>query len=136
MTSFPPIVQVIDPIPFSVVVVPDVDFTRKRRALSNGLVTQQLVNDTECLLTLVGGYNSDVAPGSTSYVQLHDTNVPLVGGEIPIVIIPVSGGKISYSYGIETLFSIGIVIAMSTTELTFTAPASDLLFFNMIYYIA
>lgn len=133
---FPPVVR-IAPVPLDVVIVPGQPYDVERKArTANVLVTQAVVSAVPCALDQIFGYNSDPGAGIL-YVQLHDKAVAVVLGDAPFVIIPVpSGGKVPYSLAAETIFAVGLVVAISTTELTFTPPAANYLNFNVNYRTA
>lgn len=122
-----------DPIPVTDA-PPDLPVTHQR--LSGGvLVTQAVIAAVPCELEAVVGYNSDPTVSDLLYVQLHNAAVAIAPGAVPAVVIPV-GGTLPYSLAMELRFSAGIVIALSTTELTFTAPASPWLAYSAIYRAA
>lgn len=76
------------------------------------------------------GFNSD--PANLLYVQMIDQLAAPVGGEAPDIIIPVPS-LAAFSYSLPISFSFGIVIAISTTPLTFTAPAANYLSYAILY---
>jgi hypothetical protein len=86
-------------------------------------------------LSQVAGYNADTVQ---LFVQIHEVAAsPIVNGAVPVVIIPVPGLFGTFSYGL--LVSVVnpahfFVVAISTTELTFTAPVSDFLWFSAMYF--
>lgn len=108
--------------------VPIPGFANEIHYASGGtLITQVLLTPagvaTAAYIIGVTGYNSH--PTDTLYVQIHDTSAAaIVLGAVPEIIIPVPGNKIAFSYGLQHLLSDGFLIAISTTELTFTAPAA------------
>jgi hypothetical protein len=86
---------------------------------------------------VVAGYCADPNPANLYFVQLHDNPNPIVPGDTPKVIVPVWGGYGVYSYAVETEFTNGgVQIALSTTELVFTAPAADYLTWNSLARLA
>jgi hypothetical protein len=132
--AFPPVTQIIAPLPLPVVLRDSTTYTVIVRAKSGAaLVSQATLFANDCLLDVVGGYNSDPTASDLLYVQLHDAAAAIAPGAVPAVVIPVYGGKTPYSFAIETIFLNGLVIALSTTELTFTAAASPWLAYNVNY---
>lgn len=129
-------VVIIAPLPLPVVLSPSGFPVKRQSPLSAVLVTQAVISAVPCELAIVAGYNSDPTATDLLYVQLHDASAAIAPGTVPEVVIPVYGGKTPYSYGLELDFAIGLVIALSTTELTFTAPASNWLAFSCVYRTA
>jgi hypothetical protein len=134
--SFPPVTKIIntplEPVPVTIIVggTPAFDGPYIRNGFNGVLVTQaEIANDPNPILCQgVAGYVADANPANLYFVQLHDLGVPVSPGDIPKVVIPVYGGYSTFSYAIETEFNNGgWQIALSTTQLTFTAPASDML---------
>ncbi len=93
------------------------------------LVKQSTINNSVSLLQLAG-YNASAVK---RYVQIHDSASSLLDGAIPLVTIPVPGSETSFSYGFVIRMQNAITIAISTTALTFTAPASAELNFSLQY---
>ena len=142
--SFPPVVRVMNTvdqaIPIEIVIPgtpPFPAFNTYRQGSGGVLITQQTIVSISptsvVLLQVVAGYVADPNPANLYYVQLHDVDAVVNPGDVPKVVIPVYGGMLTYSYAVETEFNSGALqIALSTTQLTFTAPASDLLAFNAV----
>lgn len=119
-----------DPIP--VTATPDFPVIHQR--LSGGVLqVQMLISAVACELDCVAGYNSDPTPGNLLYVQLHNAIGVIAPGAVPAVVIPVYGGKTPYSLAMNLRFPTGLVLALSTTELTFTAAASPWLAYSVTY---
>lgn len=122
-----------DPIP---VIITDSGFPISHQASGEGtLVTQAVIAAVPCELAEVAGYNSDPAVALLHYVQLHDAAAAIAPGAVPLAWFPVYG-KATYSLAMQLRFAAGIVIALSTTEDVFTAPASDLLGYFCVYRTA
>jgi len=86
------------------------------------LVIQALLPGSSMLLQLAG-YN---AAAGLLYVQIHDSVGAIVAGHVPLVTIPVPGGNTAFSYGLHVPVTDEVVIALSTTPLTFTAATASL----------
>jgi hypothetical protein len=107
----------------------NVAMTHPLQATNRGaLVSQAQAIVVPCILRDVCGYN---ASGSLAYVQLHDRSTALSGGEVPLFVIPVPGGRTCFSMSMSLGFDAGITIALSSTEATFTALGSP----NLAYAV-
>jgi hypothetical protein len=84
----------------------------------------------------VAGYNAD--PVNDLFVQIHEENFfPILNGAVPVVVIPVPKGFSTFSYGLTVSVTDPLnflIVAISTTELTFTAPPNDFLWFSAMYF--
>lgn len=117
--SFPPVAAIVFPSASPYI-------QQRENRTTDAPVTQDLIFDLDCRLEIIGGYNGDPVSTNLLYLQLHDSNAAIAPGHAPVVVLPVYGGSV-YSYGIEQHFANGLVVALSTTEYTFTAPAADYL---------
>lgn len=93
------------------------------------LVAQAQARATPCTLKVVAGYNADSV---LRYVQLHNKATALVLGDVPVMIIPVAGGRTAFSLEMELVFSIGFSIGISTTELTYTSAGNVLSYISLV----
>lgn len=103
-------------------------FQGQHQAASEGvLLDKDIVCPTPCELQCVVGYN---AGSGMLYVQLHDKAGALSNGDVPEIIIPVPGGRTPFSCAMPYVFTLGMNIGISTTELTYTSAG------NLLSYAA
>jgi hypothetical protein len=122
------------PVPVQIQGVP---YGVKRQAGTGGLVqTQQLVSIVPCELNVCAGYNRDPSSATQLWVQLHDAAALVLPGALPAVTFPVYGGNTPFSYAVDWAFAVGLVVAISTSELAFAAPAGNYLGFSATYRTA
>lgn len=101
-------------------------------------VTQEYIGNPFQAKTLIqlAGYNAD--PVNDLFVQIHEENFsPILNGHVPLVVIPVPKDFATFSYGLTVKVTDPLnflIAAISTTELTFTAPPSDFLWFSAMFY--
>lgn len=93
---------------------------------SPGLVGGQVLSGVGPVkLRSLTGYCSDPTEAAQYWVQLHDAAAaPLALGANPKIIVPLRGGYQAFSFVQGVRFDNGIVVALSTTEATFTAAAT------------
>lgn len=99
-------------------------FQGQHQAASEGaLLDKDVVCPTPCELQCVVGVN---AGSGTLWVQLHDKATPLANGDVPEFSIPVPGVNGSFSLAMPYVFTLGMCIGISTTQLTYTSAGNVL----------
>lgn len=92
-------------------------------ASEGGLLDKDIVCPTPCELQCLIGYN---ASSGTLYVQLFDKATAPSNGDVPEMIIPVPGGRTTFSLSMPYVFTLGCGIGISSTELTYTSAGNYL----------
>lgn len=85
---------------------------------ARSVVDQIVVSAVPCTVQDLVFYHRSATP---QFFQIHDASALLSGGETPVYQIEVGVQPVLLSYSVETPLSTGMVIAVSTTEDTFTA---------------
>lgn len=104
-------------------VIVDPSAPQHQAGSAGALVAQAQAYAAPCKLRVVFGYNADTVQ---RYVQLHDKATAISPGDVPLVIIPVPGGRSTFSLEADLVFAAGLSIGISSTELTYTAAGSFL----------
>lgn len=129
-------VGIVTPLPLPVQ-IQGVPYGVKRQDGTGPLVqTQKVISVVPCELNVAAGYNRDPSATVQSWIQLHDAAALVLPGATPVVMFPVYGGNSPFSYAVDWEFFVGLVIAISTTETIFTAPAGNYLGFSATYRTA
>jgi hypothetical protein len=120
-----PVAVTIDgPLPLPVT---STDFSEKHQVLGGAVPVVQVVVSTEpCELRTLTGYNSNADTTLELYVQLHEAGAAIAPGAVPAVVIPVKGRQ-TFSLSQDLEFA-HLVLAISTTEFTFTAAAASMVY--------
>lgn len=99
--------------------VPDLGGTFTQVALGARSVTDQFtVSGAPCSINDLLFYHRD---GTDRFFQIHNASAALTGGETPFYQILVPTNRQLLSYSVKSVLSVGMVIAVSTTEDIFTA---------------
>jgi hypothetical protein len=92
----------------------------------SSLADQLLVADRPCRFLETFGYADGTTPAAFYYVQLHNSAYALTGGEVPVFEFPVDQNRGSFSLAYGHDFDTGLVLALSTTQGSFTGGTNKL----------
>lgn len=99
-------------------------FQGQHQAASEGvLLDNDIVCPTPCELQCAVAVNTGAG---ALWIQLHDKTSALVLGDVPEVSVLTPGGMGTYSLAMPYVFTKGMVIGISTTQLTFTSAGNVL----------
>lgn len=106
-------------------------FTGQHQSASEGaLLDKDIVCPSPCELQVAFGYN---AGASTFYVQFFDKATAPAPGDVPEFIVPVAGGRGTFSVAAPYVFTLGCAIGISSTELTYTSAGNVLSYAAMVH---
>lgn len=95
------------------------------RVPANALIDQIVIEDRPCYFLEMFGFDNGVGAG-WNYVQLHDASSPITNGDVPVFEFPVPREKGQFALAFGFKFSVGLVVALSTTQGAFTGGATEL----------
>lgn len=104
-------------------VIEDPSLPPHQAGSGGALVAQAQAYAAPCTLRVIVGYNADTVQ---RFVQLHNKATALAPGDVPLMIIPVPADRAAFSLAMELVFSAGLSIGISSTELTYTSAGSFL----------
>ncbi len=90
---------------------------------ARSVADQIVVSAVPCTINDLIFYHRNAA---SRFFQIHDASALLSGGEVPLYQIQVDAQPVLLSYTTQTPLAVGLVIAVSTTEDTFTADGTIL----------